>query len=296
MRAPGSLCRLLLFTSAVVGLYTAPADADEVADCVDAAKKAQDHLDGNHIRIAHAELLACSRPACPAPVKSFCAQKVVEVESSLPTIVVAIKDAEGHDVVDARVLVDGEPLADKLEGMALPVDPGPHVFRCEHAGSAPVEERVVIRQGEKNRLLLFTFSRNTPPAARDQPAGSAVLPTAGVPADGRPATAGSSSWPLGAFVLGGAGVVSLGAFAVLGITGQSVANECSSTGCASGTFHRLQLEQGIGWGALGAGVVSLGLATWLVLTRDGAAPRTAWWLPGSATGERGGVGTLVGRF
>jgi hypothetical protein len=72
--------------------------------------------------------------------------------------------------VDVRVLIDGNLIAERLEGSAFPVDPGEHVLRFERAGSGAITTRVVMSQGEKNRMVTVQFAPPAPvPQAR--PAG-----------------------------------------------------------------------------------------------------------------------------
>lgn len=63
------------------------------------------------------------------------------------------------------VTVDGQPLADKLDGRALRVDPGEHEFIFTVAGQTPVTEKIVMKEGEKDRHERVVIGAPPPPLA-----------------------------------------------------------------------------------------------------------------------------------
>jgi hypothetical protein len=132
--------------------------ADSAAgDCL-AASAASLRLDSQHrVRAERAELLKCAAPACPADIKKECIRRVDDVTAAIPSIMFDVKDGEGNDLSAITVTMDAEILTDRLEGIALAVDPGAHLFTFEAAGHAPVRKQFVIREGEKRRLEVITF-------------------------------------------------------------------------------------------------------------------------------------------
>jgi len=66
-------------------------------------------------------------------------------------------------VLAVRVWLDGRLLGDRLETRSIPIDPGEHVFRFEMTGADPVEQKLVIRQGQKNRNVDVAFKSNAAP-------------------------------------------------------------------------------------------------------------------------------------
>jgi len=64
--------------------------------------------------------VACSNPACPAVVKRDCDQWLTEMDASLPSVVVAARDATGRDLVDVRVTIDGTVLTQSWDGTMHP--------------------------------------------------------------------------------------------------------------------------------------------------------------------------------
>src|SRR5262249_27826056 len=139
------------------------------------------------------------------------------VEESMPSVVFRALDAEGHDVIDVRVLVDGALLTTELDGRAWPLDPGVHVIRYEHGGAAAVEERAVVQQGQKNRLLTLDLGSSEAPRT---PAPQ------GQPAPGR-------AWLTSALAVGTVGAVALGVFTFVDIAGQRDWDHCERSRACS---------------------------------------------------------------
>jgi len=246
------------------------AQADRVEACVNAVEGGQKLQRAGKLGAARATFLACDKVDCPAEVRAVCDRLVLAVEAAQPTVILGARDATGKDLVAVRVSVDGAPLTESLDGKAVPIDPGPHVVRFEHAGDAPVEENVVIREAEKLRPIVVSFAASAHAAA--------VLPaTSGAPAPAvttLPAERSSVS-PL-VYALAGVSVVSFGVFVGLDVDGQSRFHTCQTSGCSSSTVSSLSIERDatIAMGAVG--VVSLGLAVWrFVAGRGQPAPSTA---------------------
>src|SRR5208282_2084663 len=113
----------------VAGAKTALAEAPRV--CIDAVERGQSLRDKVKLTQAKAAFLACASSACPEIIQRDCAQWLAELETRIPTVIVTASDPAGRDVVFARLLVDGVPFADRLDGIAVPMDPGIHTFRLE---------------------------------------------------------------------------------------------------------------------------------------------------------------------
>jgi hypothetical protein len=235
-------------------LARAEGNGDPIEACVSAASEGQKLQRAGKLRDARATFLSCMKPECPAEVKHVCDRFLTSVEASLPTVILGATDGAGQDLFSVRVVIDGALTTESLDGKAMPIDPGPHVVRFERAGGAPTELRVLIREGEKNRALAVSF----PP---DKRAHSPEPLAERAPA------------PVGAYVVGGVGVLALGAFTVLAIHGQGRYDDCRAHGCTSGATDSLSVERGFAFGTLAVGVVALGIATWLFL--DHPAPKTS---------------------
>ncbi len=246
----------MLVASLVLLLSPRVASAQDDATkqaCVSAYDETQSFRQKGALRVARDKALACSQEACPGIVKKDCAQWLGEIDTALPTISFAVKDAAGQDTTAARVFLDGQLLAERLSASATPVDPGERTFRVEIDGKPPIERKVVIREGEKGRVIDFSF--NAPPSTGGtQPPGG----------DGR----GGSGIPVASWVLGGVGVVGLGLFATFGAIGLSEKSDAEdpAAGCAPnctddevssirGKFLVADISLGVGIAALGAAVI-----------------------------------------
>jgi hypothetical protein len=98
------------------------------ADCLDASA-ASLRLDSLHrLRAERAELLICASLSCPPDIRNECIRRVDDVNAAIPSIMFEVKDAAGNDLSAVKVSMDGQTLTDRLEGIALPIDPGAHLF------------------------------------------------------------------------------------------------------------------------------------------------------------------------
>jgi hypothetical protein len=98
------------------------------------------------------------------------------------------KNAAGSDLVDVKVTVDGAPLATKLDGLAVDVDPGAHTFAFE-APDGRVEQKVVITEGGKAQRVSVAFGApGTAPVVTTTP-GTGVAASAPVAAAAKPGAA-----------------------------------------------------------------------------------------------------------
>ncbi|WP_437767239.1 hypothetical protein WMF27_20245 [Sorangium sp. So ce281] len=258
--------RLALSLAAAAALSLTGARADAAPHkqaCADAYERAQGLRRDGRLIEARAALVVCSQPTCPAAAVADCGPWLAEVEQSLPSVVVAAKDAHGRERLDVRVLVDGRPLAAALDGKALPVDPGPRTFRFEPATGPAVEERVLIREGEKNRPLTVTLG-----------ALAAGAPTSPRPLAPRAAPPAEPSVPGLVWASGAVGVAGLAVFAVAGALSLSAEADLRATcapRCAEGEVRAIRVQHAIADVGLGVGVVALGAAAWLYMTRPAAA-------------------------
>src|SRR5215471_9806859 len=143
---------LLLFLRA--GL----AHADTSA-CIAASEKGQESRANGRLREAREQFKVCGADSCPAIVRRDCVQWLLEVVALAPTVVLGAKDREGRDLFDVTVTMDGEVLTQKLDGKSVMVDPGPHTFKFDAPGETAVTERVLVKEGEKARVVTVAFER-----------------------------------------------------------------------------------------------------------------------------------------
>ncbi|MBI4704893.1 MAG: hypothetical protein HY744_27630 [Deltaproteobacteria bacterium] len=151
-------------------------EGEPLARCVHAFGEAQRLRREGKLRASRAELLACARSECPSVLVERCVPWLRELDAALPSIVVAARDEAGADTTQVRVIEGGVVLAERLDGRALPLDPGPHELRFEHPGAVPVERRLVLTEAERSRRVEISFAARGRPRARARPE---VEPAAG---------------------------------------------------------------------------------------------------------------------
>ena len=223
--------------------------------CVAAAERGQQEKDRAAFVEARADFRVCASDECPALVRKDCVQWLGDVETNLPSVVLGAKDARGNDLLDARILVDGKSYKEDVDaGRAIALDPGPHVFRFEHAPDSPVELTLVLRTGERNRPIYGTFGGVQ--AAAPPPPVLAV-------ASRRVTHVSPWAYALGAVAV--AGGASFAAFGVAGLNEKSqLRAQCNDT-CSDQAIAPLKVDYITADVSLGLGVVAAAVSIWLFL-------------------------------
>jgi hypothetical protein len=244
----------LLLLSAVP---ISPARADPKGDkqaCADAYEQGQRLRRDRALLDSRARFVTCSR-VCPPALESECASWLDEVNRALPTVVLGARLADGSDVVDVHVLLDGRPFIDRLDGKAVELDPGEHTFLFRAARGETIEEHVVVREGEKERAVAVVLGSPAPvPAPSSPPRPSQVT---------RPI-------PVAVWTLLGLSAAGLGGFAGFGLAGHS---EQSSTldacrpNCSPTLANEVLEKYRVADVSLGVAVAALAAATVLFLVR-----------------------------
>jgi hypothetical protein len=229
----------ILTTPAIVLLASGSLAADPtMAECIRANEAAISLRGNDHLREAREQLLVCAARTCPGEIRAQCERLLVEVNASIPTIVFEAKDAAGGDLSAVRVSIDGKPLTDRLEGAAIPIDPGNHSFHFESPGLPPIDKSFVLHQGEKGRRERIAFP--PPSAAAGAQETPATPRTPDAPGARETPSGSSSALKTVGLVTGGAGLVGIGIGAVFGLMASSDKNSanCDSNGyCDPGRLH-----------------------------------------------------------
>ena len=205
-----------------------------IADCLTASEASIKFGREPLLRAQRAQLLTCASTSCPGEIRKECIHRVDEVDAAIPTLIFEAKDAGGNDLGAVKVTMDGEVLAERLDGTALPIDPGEHTFVLETAGLPLVQKHFVLREGQKDRRETVTFVPLAPPPPTAKPA----LPPPPAPAP--PPTPehadGMGAQRVIALVAGGVGIVGLGFGTAFGLAALSKRNsaqqECAAQ-CAT---------------------------------------------------------------
>ncbi len=267
-----------------------------VAACVQANEQAGPLRRAGRLREARANLRLCSAQSCPGLVRKDCIAGATQADADVPTVAFSVQDADGSDLVDVKVSLDGQPLVDRLDGKAIDVDPGQHVFRFEPPRGPAIERRLVIVEGEKNRRERVLLG----PAKPAVVAPPVVAPPVAVAPPPPPPKRNTTR--VAGLALGGTGLGLLAAGGVAGLVatlewsaaksacGPTVPVSCKDAATASSDRSATMTAGTIADIALGVGGVALVTGAILVLVAPSSAeapPRAAWL---SVT-PRAGAGT-----
>jgi hypothetical protein len=241
-------------TFVAVLLLTSSAHADDV--CLSSHADAQLLRKKHSLSAAAKSLRLCAQQSCPSLVQKDCIRWLSEVEAEQPTVIIVATDEDGKETLAVRVLLDGKPLVDKLDGSPIAIDPGEHVLRFERP-SGLREERIVLHDGEKSRTVKVSFA--APAKKVDEPAPPP--PSAGIPA---------STWVFGAI-----GVAALGSFGYFGLSGRSKESSLSSScapRCSDDDIAPVKRSYLVADISLGVSVASFAIATVLAVTNKSPEP------------------------
>jgi hypothetical protein len=194
------------------------------ADCLSASEVSFKLGKEHKLRAKRHELLVCAAPSCPADIRKDCIGRVDVVNAQIPTIIFQVKDRSGGDLTAVKVAMDGEVLADRLEGTALSIDPGEHAFTFETAGQAPVTKKLVILEAQKERREVITLGTQT-----------AETPVTATPPEAKE-NRGLGAQKIVSIVAGGVGVVGLGlgtAFGIMAMSSKSDAQNVCPNHCTT---------------------------------------------------------------
>jgi hypothetical protein len=249
----------LVVLSALFG-FARPALAD-VAACVRAHTSGQREAKAGRLTAASELFAACvSLEGCPEAIRAECAELRKDSERNVPTLIFAALDERGNDLIQVRVYSGDRLLTESLDGRAIRVDPGQHHFRFELSSGQVLESDVLVRQGEKNRILSLR--------AKPELKATNAAPTANPEASETQRSLPTSFWV--ASGVGAAALASWGVFAVLGNGKQATLAECSPS-CPSSSgadYDAMRRNYLIADLSLGVAVVSAGVATWLFFSSD----------------------------
>jgi hypothetical protein len=245
-------------------LCVGDARADDKNRCIAASEQGQQLRDSGKYKGARDAFTKCARDACPTIVRRDCTRWLADLTQLWPSVVFGAKDPSGNDRTDVTVSVDGASMVSTLDGKPVQIEPGEHVFRFETQGFPAVERDLLVRAGEKSRLVVAQFGN--PPAA-PTPAATPAGPT--------PAHA-DAPIPTGVWVFGGLALAAFGAEAFFGISGLNARSSLESSPCAKTAtcnpddVTSVRTKFTVADIALGVGVVSAALSAYLYFSRGSA--------------------------
>jgi hypothetical protein len=238
--------------------------ADEKTECLAAASRGQTLRDAHSLVEARVQFQACARRECPAIVQTDCGAWLDAVERTLPSVVLSAKDGAGHDVLEAKVEIDGKPLVQRLDGHAVPVNPGLHSFRFEQADGTSATAQVLVKEGKTQGVEVVLQAATAVAVKGGEPSAAAAPAEAVTPVASR---RGSAQRAMG-LVVGGVGIVGLAVGGGIALDAKSKDNTAGAeprTLAAQMTSQDAQSEGNKGTVVFvtGAVVAAAGVVLWL---------------------------------
>jgi hypothetical protein len=252
----------------------------------------------------------CSRAVCSEETRRECSTRRAQLDADIPSLVPLVTDDAGEPRILVEVRIDGALVTSRLDGRALPVDPGKHELTFGTDAGVFATRHLMVVQGERNRAIHVVLHgteagglaparavvgaaarpAETPaalelrplpqgeeaaraPAPREEPAGEdGEAPEAAT----KTASPSPSAGPgLGAapWLFGTLGLAGVGGFGLMTYWGRND-NAMLSTCSPNCTNTSLRHVRDLYWAAdasLGVGVVSLAVSTWLFASRASSA-------------------------
>lgn len=231
------------------------ADQAETEACLVASEQGQLARKETKYLHARAQFRSCAQGVCPQAVRRDCAQWLDELDNAQPSVILQARDAAGRDTSAVVVRLDGEPFVDRVDGRALDVDPGEHVFTFASKQGVVLEQRVIVRESEKGRTIVADFSTH-----RSVHVPSSTTSTR---------RSEERRIPAGSWALGAVGVVGIGIGSYLLISGRiresELEAECQPR-CPHDDVDAVRRRYWSGGIALGVGGLALGAAVVIALS------------------------------
>lgn len=204
-------------------------------------------------------------------------EHIAALEPKLPYLTLTVPNAvEGEEVK-----LDGAVVGSAAWGAPLTIDPGTHELTAKAPGKKPWSVALALSPSEKRSVSVPTLEPAEAPAAVASPPAT---PVAAVPqAPALRSEPKSNARSAAGWVIGGAGVVAIGAGSYFGLQTISKRKEstklCPTDDSCIGDGVKLNKEaytnawlSDIGFGV---GVIALGVGTYLLLSGTGAAEKPA---------------------
>ncbi|MGC4066762.1 MAG: hypothetical protein QM784_19425 [Polyangiaceae bacterium] len=270
--APSSVSSASVAPNSVSSASTTSAQTsgDPLSVCVVTHQVARGAYQKRNLLDVRGELGQCASDGCPIAIRFECREWLAEAERQVPTVVLSAT-AEGGDVDEARVTLDGTLIAEHLDGRPIEAPLGIHVVRFELPDGRHQEMRVLIGIGEKERALRAEFPPlpATRPTEAVSPAPRAVEIKHAPEPISRPHPAVRQpdlAYVLGLLSIGSA--VAAGSLLYVGIKERdSTAQQCSPV-CSDGELRRVRRWFILADVAGAAAAISGGVSVYLYVTGE----------------------------
>ena len=229
----------------------------------------------------------CAHATCPAIIRSECTKMSGQLAAAVPSVIFVIKQGD-QEVDEAEVFIDGEPMADPLDGRVKELDPGRHTIRVVVRGADPVTKTFLLRESEQRRRIEVAI------------AGAPKTPVRDIePVDkGEPSRSGPPTASYALFGVGAAGLAAFTYFGLKGLSEEDKVESCTANcepGAADDVRKKYYLPADI---ALVVGLVAIGAGgyLWYADSQEPTASEAARVTFGAAPLRGGGRAVVKGRF
>lgn len=232
---------LAVFLSSASGSAAKPARA-----CIDAHAEGQLDRDAGRLLRASERFRACAVDACPAVIRKECADLGAAVEAQIPSVVVTAQDERGRALAGARAVIDDRHQLATLTGAPVPLDPGVHQVDVTLSDGRTQTIHMSLSFGEKARPVLARFEAPKP----------------------RPAASVDNTL---AYVIGGAGILGLGAWGAFAWDGrkrQGDLETCAPRCPSQSEVDAMRRSYLIADVLLGLSAAALGTSAYLLITNS----------------------------
>jgi hypothetical protein len=145
--------------------------------CVESHTRGQLLRQQGKLLESRTELLSCSAAECPGVIRRDCVHWLEQLQPRIPSIGFRASMA-GEERVDVKVFIDGVLVLERLQGKALEFNPGVYRLRFVTRGPiAPVEQELVVSEGDQLRVLTVEFTPPPAPPAPSSPEAPLERPT-----------------------------------------------------------------------------------------------------------------------
>lgn len=127
--------------------------------CVAAYERTQSARKDGNLLDARDAAIACSAESCPAALSADCVRWAGELQTLVPGLVFDVRLPDGSNATDVTVLLDGARLTTKLDGKAIPVNPGPHTIVLRSPGYDEVTTKIVALEGDRSRKVSAVLTK-----------------------------------------------------------------------------------------------------------------------------------------
>jgi hypothetical protein len=153
---PIGACGAIILSWTIRGGSEPTAPSDHQA-CLSAYKSAQELERIGRFLQAKELVDSCMSPGCGWVLQRKCAFLSSMMASDIPSVVPVVTDEAGKPRIDVKVTMDGAVLTSRLDGRAVPIDPGLHEFSFSMQNRVIVKRQIMIGQGERNRAILISL-------------------------------------------------------------------------------------------------------------------------------------------